>query len=363
MDLLIDKDIGDWDGEISANYVRGELAKTAGEKSVRIVINSLGGNVFEGVAIFNVIRDFVRQNPAVEVSTYIQGLACSAASIVALAACNARPDSLVTVEDNSVFMIHNSWDFVIGNKTAMRESADFLERIDEMMVRVYSGRTGKPADEIRRMMDGELWLFGDEIVAEGFANALVHVNDGTDENKGGAVARAKKHFDSHLCAVAKRNKGRLSAAAKTLEIPDDFNPAKISASAENKKQGGCMKITVDELKKDNPEVFATVCADGEAAGVKKERERMTRLLAMGEKSHCMDYALECIKDGSDPANEQVIDTFMDRGAAARALDAQAADENVPPVNTPKADKDVSAKAMSDAFEKALKNGGSDYGDD
>lgn len=125
-----------------------------------------------------------------------------------------------------------------------------------------------------------------------------------------------------------------------------------------------MKITVEELKRDNPDVYAAVAAEGEATGVKKEQARANRLLAMGEKSRCTDYALECIRNGANPADDAVVDAFMEKGVSARALAAQALDEkDIPPVNPPKADKNADAKALSDAFDKGLKDGGYDYGDD
>lgn len=125
-----------------------------------------------------------------------------------------------------------------------------------------------------------------------------------------------------------------------------------------------MNITVEELKRDNPDVYAAVAAEGEAAGVKKEQARANRLLAMGEKSRCTDYAIECIKGGANPADSDVVDAFMDKGLAVRAQSARLEDNaDVPNLNTPKADKNADAKALSDAFDKGLKDGGYDYGDD
>jgi hypothetical protein len=136
--------------------------------------------------------------------------------------------------------------------------------------------------------------------------------------------------------------------------------AEALASEENKK-GGCMKITAEELKRDNPDVYAQVFQDGEAAGVKKEQARVNRLLTLGQKAGANDYALECIKSNAEPSDEKVIDAFMEKGAAAKALAAQAQDQSVPDVNPPKDDKNADKKAMNDAFAMSL-NGGSDDGD-
>ena len=112
-----------------------------------------------------------------------------------------------------------------------------------------------------------------------------------------------------------------------------------------------MKMTAQDLKRDNPEVYAEIAAEGEKAGIAKEQARAARLLAMGEKSGAKDYALDCIKNGRDPADPAVVDEFMDKGAAGRALAAQAADPDVPGVNLPKNDKNADKNAVMAAFDR------------
>ena len=127
-ELLIDKVIGEdeWAAftgvpeEISADFVRKSLAAfPQGETEMRITIDSPGGDVFEGITIFNIIRDFARNNPDVEITTYVQGMAASMASVIALAAWSVNPRNDVIVEDNSIFMIHNAW----GSRSSCRGSA------------------------------------------------------------------------------------------------------------------------------------------------------------------------------------------------------------------------------------------------
>lgn len=388
--LIIDKQIGpDWwaeytgvSQEISARWVREQLAAfPEGEKELRIVIDSPGGDVFEGITIFNIIRDFVRAHPDVIVTTYVQGMAASMASVIALAAWFADPSrARVQVEDNSTFMIHNGWDIVAGNKHDLREAADFLEQVDAVLRGVYVRRTGRGDDEIAAMMDAETWLWGKEIADMGFADEVVDMemfranHDGdAAEGRDSALLSAKAKFGAvrqtmqKVCAsAAKDQRGGYRAAAVALGFKGGSPSAKACGSvpAGANKTGGCMaKITVEDLKRDNPDVYAAACADGEAAGVRKEQERVNRLIAMGKKSGCVDFALECIKDNANPSDDKIVDAFMDKGAAARALAEQAAEGSVPPLNPPKADKDAGAKAMMDAFDKGLKSGGYDDGDD
>lgn len=385
-ELLIDKVIGEdewraWFGEeteVSSDDVRKALAAfPSGETEMRITIDSPGGDVYEGITIFNIIRDFARNNPNVEITTYVQGMAASMASVIALAAWSVNPRNDVIVEDNSIFMIHNAWGIVIGDENDMREGAEWFSKVDDMLRSVYVRRSGKSDDEIKAMMDAETWLWGDEIVEAGFAdvirdmpNAGVGI-EGVALTKNERLVSAKAAFTKSqelmrsVSAKRKENGGGKSFKAAAMALGfEGGSPSKNGAamSADNKKGDGSMKITVDELKKDNPEIYAQIAQDGEKAGVAKEQGRVSRLLALGEKSGAKAFALECIKNGSDPSDEKVIDAFMDKGAAAKALALQKADGDVPDVNPPKEDKNADAKAMNDAFAAALK-GGSDYGDD
>lgn len=381
-ELLINKVIGeDWweqytgvQEEISANYVRNQL-KTfpENENELRIVIDSPGGDVFEGVTIFNIIRDFARNNPSVKITTYIQGKAASMASVIALAANSVNKDNKIIIEDNSIYMIHNAWGIVIGNENDMREAAEYFAGMDSMLRSVYVRKSGKSEDDIRQMMDAETWLWGKEILDAGFAdelmdseedNAVAKINKG--ESLSFAKAEMKKTRELINSMSLKRGsdsqKRDWSAAASALGIKGgEPSRAGVNAPVENNK-GGCMKITAEELKKDNPEVYNQVLRDGEAAGVQKEQARVNRLLNLGQKSGAKDYALECIKNNADPADEKVIDTFMEKGAAAKALAAQGQDADVPEVNPPKDDKTADKKAMNDAFAMSF-NGGYDDGND
>lgn len=363
--LTIDKVIGeDWwqkytgvSEEISSAYVRDTLAAFPdNESELRIVIDSPGGDVFEGITIFNIIRDFARSNPDVKITTYIQGLAASMASVIALAASSVNPDqNKVEAEDNSVFMIHNAWDVVAGNKNDLRDAADFLSQIDNVLAATYVKKSGKSEKEIAAMMDAETWLWGKEIMDAGFADIVLDVGSSATKDESfvsarGALAVARKKMQT--VAAAYKTEGRdFRAAAMAMGFKGGNTPASSLNGGEKNKKEGCMKMTPEDLKRDNPDVYAAIAAEGEAAGIAKEQARASRLLAMGEKSGAKDYALDCIKNGRDPADPAVVDEFMDKGAAGRALAAQAADPDVPGVNLPKNDKNADKNAVMAAFDR------------
>ena len=374
-EILIDKVIDDprFGDVISAGYMQAALdAFPDGETELQITVDSPGGDVFEGISIFNVIREFARRRADVRIRTYIRGMAASMASVIALAANSVRKENTVDAEDNAVFMVHDAWGIVIGNANDMRDGAEWFGRIDGILRDVYVRRTGKGEDEIRAMMDAETWLFGDEIIGAGFCDNIIRDRSKEDDEPPTALAResriasAEARFARTREAMAERNSAEMRrdyrAAALALGITAAGN-----APAPEKNKGGCMKITVEDLRRDNPDVYAAIAEDGERAGVQKEQARARRLLELGAKAGCIEYALECVKNGADPADAAVIDAFMDKGAAARALSAQAQDERVPDVTPPKNDRDADAKAeakrMSDAFDKAMKDGGYDDGDD
>lgn len=145
---------------ISAGEFRAAL-KEAKNKPVKLLINSPGGDVFDGIAMYNDAKAYAGQ-----VTVSITGLAASAASILAMAG------DTIEIADSAFLMIHNAWALAIGDKRDMRQLADTLEQIDASLADVYAARTGKPSAEVSQMMDAETWLKGQAAVAAGFANSI-----------------------------------------------------------------------------------------------------------------------------------------------------------------------------------------------
>ena len=346
-EILIDKQIGEsWFEEgITADYVREELQK-AGSEDVRITIDSPGGDVFDCISIYNVIRDFCRTH-STNVTTYIRGLAASAASVIALAASDADKKNKVVIENNSVFMIHNGLTICAGNRHDLRSCADRLEKIaDQMMVNVYTKRTGRSESDIKKDMDKETWLCGQEIIDAGFADSFVENSEQEEETqKAVYVAFAKSSFDKMKMAAQANLIHRM---AKGAGIKMESTGGEKVTPGKN-IIGGC-KMTAEELKKSNPDVYAAVVAEGANA----ERERASRLLAMGERCNCIDYALECIKNNANPTDATIIDAFMDKKVAAQVVAAQKEDEkNIPEIVPPKDNTQRDNAAVIAAFEKEL----------
>lgn len=130
--------------------------------TVHIRINSPGGSVFDGTAIYNAIK----QHKAHTV-THIDGLAASISSVIALAGDEVR------MADNSFLMIHNPWSIVIGDASAMREEADLLDKVaDTTIASIYMAKSGKTKEEITSKMADETWFSAAEAKEYGFVDAI-----------------------------------------------------------------------------------------------------------------------------------------------------------------------------------------------
>jgi ATP-dependent Clp protease protease subunit len=161
-----------WTGAgITAKKVSAQL-RAIGDRPVIVQINSPGGDMFEGIAIYNVLREHSQ-----EITVQVMGMAASAASIIAMAG------DRVEIGSASFFMIHDAWVIAIGNRHDMAATAAWLEPFDAAMRDVYSQRTGLKADEIGKMMDAETWLSGSAAVDKGFADGLLAADKITQDDK------------------------------------------------------------------------------------------------------------------------------------------------------------------------------------
>jgi ATP-dependent Clp protease protease subunit len=147
---------GGVDAEAMVRDLSGIQAST-----IRVRINSPGGDVFDGRAIATALR----QHPA-EVIAQVDGLAASAATTIAAAA------NRVEMAPGSFYMIHNAWTLAIGNKADMLEVAALLEKIDAQIGADYAARTGASAEQVAQWMDEETWFTAEEAVENGFADAV-----------------------------------------------------------------------------------------------------------------------------------------------------------------------------------------------
>ena len=152
-----------WTGTgVTAKKIDAQLRRVGRSSDIEVNINSPGGDVFEGLAIYNLLREHkghVRIN--------VLGLAASAASFIAMAGDDIR------IARAAFFMVHNAWVGAVGDRNLLREVADWLEPFDRAIADIYHVRTEIEAEELRRLMDVETWIGGKEAVEKGWADDLL----------------------------------------------------------------------------------------------------------------------------------------------------------------------------------------------
>jgi len=148
-------------GGVTAKGVAAQL-RAIGDRPVEVQINSPGGDMFEGIAIYNVLREHSQQ-----VTIKVMGMAASAASIIAMAG------DRIEIGAASFLMIHNCWVLAIGNRHDMAETAEWLTPFDTAMAEVYAARSGLPLADIQKWMDAETYMSGSTAVERGLADDLL----------------------------------------------------------------------------------------------------------------------------------------------------------------------------------------------
>lgn len=161
-EILIYEDIGDgWFGGLSAKQFAEDLKALGAVDTLDVRINSYGGQIFDGFAIYNtLVRHAARK------TVHVDGVAASSASVIAMAGHEIR------MAANGFLMIHNPWGYAQGSAAELRAQADLLDQIQGAIAGVYSARTGLSVGEILPLMDAETWFTADEAVAKGFADQV-----------------------------------------------------------------------------------------------------------------------------------------------------------------------------------------------
>lgn len=154
-------DIGMWG--VSAAAFIGDLRQHSGP--LELEISSLGGSVFEGVAIYNALKRYAGTEGN-SLTVTVMGVAASIASVIAMAGTTIRMPA------NTYMMVHKPWGGLAGNADEMRDYADLLDKIELSLVGTYMARTGKTEDEIKALLETDTWLTAAEAVEHGFADEV-----------------------------------------------------------------------------------------------------------------------------------------------------------------------------------------------
>lgn len=149
-----------YEDDVCVYDMANELSGLNG-KSLKVRINSYGGEVAQGLAIYNLLKSY-----SGEVTTLCDGFACSAASVIFMAGKNR------VMPRSSLLMIHNAWTYASGDANDLRKAADEIEKITQPSIEIYKSNSSLSEEEIKKMMDDETWITADEALSYGFATEI-----------------------------------------------------------------------------------------------------------------------------------------------------------------------------------------------
>lgn len=221
--MSIYDEIGMW-GITAKDFIKslGEIASGA----VTLEINSPGGSVFDGLAIYNALRSSGK-----DITVKVMGIAASAASFIAMAG------KKIVMPENSFMMVHNPMNGVFGNADDMREMADALDKVGNSLVAIYAARTGQSVEQIKDLLAKDSYLSAQECKDLGFADELIPAMQVT-------ACFEREHLPQNIQAIFKASSGG----------DDPENP-----DAEHVEENS--KVTVDEPQETFAEIVAKLAAD------------------------------------------------------------------------------------------------------
>jgi len=192
------------ESETSANHFRNELAKHSDVNQINIYINSMGGSVFEGTAIYNQLKRHTAQK-----TVYVDGFACSIAAVIAMAG------DKVIMPHNTMMMIHDAWMITIGNARELRKAADDLDVIMEANRQAFLQKAGDKLTEenLIEMMTAETWLTAEQCIEYGLADEYAE--------KDADLTQAKEMLQKANLTITQQIEVNKSLAAQLRQLVEE----------------------------------------------------------------------------------------------------------------------------------------------
>ncbi|HCZ5923410.1 TPA: Clp protease ClpP [Staphylococcus aureus] len=227
------------DDTISAKAVKDSLDNV--KEDIVIRLNSGGGDVFEGIEIYNYLKSLSNH-----ITIEVTALAASAASLVAMAG-----DKII-IRTGANMMVHEASTMAFGNKSDIKKTLNALTAIDTSIVDIYQDRTGLDRDEIVNLITNETWLTADEAINKGFADEKSSRKSVEKQKEGVSNLKDSKYI-ARLKEQQKIINAMIDEAEKEEETPyepssDDSNEQRI-ADLENKSKN--IESRLDKLEKDD----------------------------------------------------------------------------------------------------------------
>lgn len=283
--------IGSWDDDwIARNfgYDMGITARAFVEalsqlpdsvKSLRVHINSPGGDVFAAANIANALRD-QRTSKGRTVDVFVDGIAASAASVVMMAGDTIR------VSDNGLVMVHNPYTIALGNAAEMRKIADVLDTLRQTIIATYQWHSTLTSDELAALMDAETWMDADQALANGFATEKV------------AGLKAAASLDRRSVASLKVP-DRFRARVDALLAPKEDVPQPLAALEVVRvcREADCLELVEDLIVSGATRVVVESRVTAAKARKDAEQTRQREIRALCEQAKQKDLADDYIAGG------------------------------------------------------------------
>lgn len=242
-------------GEMSAQMLSKQLEALGDVSQIDVYINSYGGEVAEGLAIYNALR-----RHKAKVRTICDGFACSIASVIFMAG-----DERI-MNEASLLMIHNAWTWASGNAAELRKQAEDLDKITQASVEAYKAHSTLKEEEIKALMDNETWILPAEALNYGFATAV----EKTEKQNTSQNAKAK------LFGIVRAYQEKQKDDEEPDNTPDDDeqeNPDDTTDDDSNGEPGTGNSDDDDpgEPTDDEPEDDSTDDSDDDSEADKEEK--------------------------------------------------------------------------------------------
>ncbi len=313
-DIFIYDQIGEdwWSGEgVAAKRFCQDVAALKA-RQINLHINSPGGSVFDGQAIYTTLRN----HPA-QVTTYIDGLAASIASVIALAG------SRVVMASNALFMIHNPWGVTQGTSDDMRKYADVLDKVRDTIVGVYRDRSGMPDAEILAAMDAETWMSAEEALTFGFVDEVSQGMQMAACSRFNLQALGFKHApQGHTVSV----EIEISTGDNNTETGEDDDATDDPAQpAEVPAAPPAASITTAPKAENKEAPMSNVSVGTPATGERNIQAEAADIVTMCAQNNCADRAAGYIQAGLTPdqVGRQILDLHAKGQLSTPAAEAPA----------------------------------------
>lgn len=324
VDDVITASADDWWGGVSSRQVREWLAANKGARELTVRINSVGGDAFEGVAIYNALKQ-----AEARIIIEVEGQAASAASVIAMAGDEIR------LHKGAQFMIHEAQGFMWGDADAFDAKAKMLRTINSEVADIYAARTGSSREECLQMMADETWMAADDAKKHGFCDVVVPAKEKVEQRARPQSSVARQQ--AFMSMVFKRAPAAVAQLVSSTES-NDMNEQQIlialgfASMVELTAAVGRYRQFEAATGKGGDEAVGVMrAAMTSHAELPKLRERCTQLEAASE-THELDKLITKAKEANKltPALEaSVRDSFAKKEVTLKGVESWL--ENTPVV--------------------------------